>query len=160
MELGKTLPKPVAPAPVVIQVQGRVLFAEDGIDNQRLIGVILRKAGCEVTIVENGQQTLDAVHAAQAKGEAFDLILSDMMMPVMDGYTSVARLRSEGYKGPIVALTAHAMAGEKERCLAVGCDDFATKPVNRQSLLETVRYHIELGQQTGTKSQELTAIGN
>jgi signal transduction histidine kinase/FixJ family two-component response regulator len=126
-----------------IQFQARILLAEDGIDNQRLINAILKKAGCEVTIVENGQQTLDAIREATARGEKYDVILSDMMMPVMDGYTSVTRLRQDGYTGPIIALTAHAMEGERERCLAAGCDDFATKPINRQVFLETIRYHVQ-----------------
>jgi signal transduction histidine kinase/DNA-binding NarL/FixJ family response regulator len=116
-------------------LRGRVLLAEDGIDNQRLISLVLRKAGADVTLVDNGLKAVEQCQNAVENGLPFDLVLMDMQMPVMDGYSAAARLRSEGYKGLIVALTAHAMSGDKERCLRAGCDDFCTKPIEKRSFL-------------------------
>ena len=134
------------PKPVVqdadVRLEGRVLLVEDGRDNQRLISHILRRAGATVTIVENGRLGVEAALEAWAREEPFDVILTDMQMPVMDGYEAARFLRSRGYPGPIVALTANAMSSDRERCLAAGCDDYATKPVDRRLLLATLRQQI------------------
>ncbi|OHB81361.1 MAG: hypothetical protein A2V98_02110 [Planctomycetes bacterium RBG_16_64_12] len=127
----------------------RVLLAEDGRDNQRLIAAVLRKAGADVTIAENGQEALEKALAAcpgwgrrhDDPNQPFDVILMDMQMPVIDGYEAARRLRQEGYERPIIALTAHAMSGAREECLEAGCDDYLSKPIERQKLLEIVARH-------------------
>ena len=122
----------------------RILMAEDGPDNQCLIVRLLQKAGAAVTVFENGRLAADAALAARETGRPFDVILMDMQMPVMDGYEATDLLRSAGYRGTIIALTAHAMASDRERCLAAGCDDYASKPIDRQRLLETIARHLRL----------------
>lgn len=115
-----------------------ILLAEDGIDNHRLIGTLLRKAGAEVTVVENGLQMIDAAWGAARNARPFDFIVTDMQMPIIDGYEAARRLRADGYVGHIIALTAHAMAGDRQRCLNAGCDDYASKPINKYDLLVTL----------------------
>ena len=121
----------------------RILFAEDGPDNQRLIAQVLRKAGAEVTIVENGQLALDTALTARDNGTPFDVVLMDMQMPVMDGYTATKSLRSQGYVGPVIALTAHAMSTDRQKCLEAGCSEYATKPIKRKEFIATIRRQLE-----------------
>jgi PAS domain S-box-containing protein len=119
----------------------RVLVAEDGPDNQRLIALLLRKAGAEVHVVDNGERAAEAALAARDAGAPFDVVLMDMQMPVLDGYGATALLRQRSYRQPIVALTAHAMASDRERCLQAGCDDYAVKPIDRAALVAVIRKH-------------------
>lgn len=114
----------------------RVLLAEDGEDNQRLIQFLLEKEGAEVRVVPNGR---DAVDACFSESESFDIVLMDMQMPIMDGYTAAGVLRQEDFSTPIVALTAHAMSSDRQRCLEAGCTDYISKPIDRKKLIETVR---------------------
>jgi len=116
-------------------VSGRVLLVEDGPDNQRLIRHVLRKAGAEVTVAEDGAEALEIVE----REGGFDLILMDMQMPRMDGYEATRRLRASGYRGAIVALTAHAMPEQLRRCLDCGCDATGAKPIDREALIGLCR---------------------
>ncbi len=129
-------------ASVSRELSGRVLLVEDGLDNQRLIAGILRRAGAQVEIAPNGLQGCELALRAERGDEPYDVVLMDMQMPVLDGYTAVQRLRAAGYGGAIIALTAQAMAGDRERCLAVGCSDYASKPIAREQLLAQIASHL------------------
>jgi signal transduction histidine kinase/DNA-binding response OmpR family regulator len=113
----------------------RILLAEDGEESREVITLHLRHAGCQVTPAADGEQAHRIATDAAAGGAPFDVILMDMQMPVMDGYTATSKLRAEGYQGVIVALTAHALTEDRERCLRVGCDEYAAKPVDMPALL-------------------------
>jgi signal transduction histidine kinase/CheY-like chemotaxis protein/HPt (histidine-containing phosphotransfer) domain-containing protein len=131
---------PVMPNPqttVRVMLNAHILLAEDGLDNQRLISTHLRRAGAEVTIAPNGQIALDLVSR-----EKFDLILMDMQMPVLDGYGATSRIRKQGHTMPIIALTAHAMAHDRAKCINAGCTEYLTKPVDRDKLISTVAEYL------------------
>jgi CheY-like chemotaxis protein/HPt (histidine-containing phosphotransfer) domain-containing protein len=111
----------------------RVLLVEDGETNRDLISLVLSGAGATVICAENGKEGV-----AAANRQPFDAILMDMQMPVMDGYTAAHTLRSGGHRLPIIALTAHAMRGDREKCLAAGCTGYLTKPIQIEQLLAAV----------------------
>jgi ammonium transporter, Amt family len=124
-----------------LRSHGRVLVVEDGPDNQRVIRHVLERAGYEVTVAENGLIGVELALAAVDEGTPFNVVLMDVQMPVLDGYAATRQLRDQGYTGPIIALTAHALPSERQRCIEAGCDAFATKPLERIALLETIARH-------------------
>jgi signal transduction histidine kinase/CheY-like chemotaxis protein/HPt (histidine-containing phosphotransfer) domain-containing protein len=126
-------------------LRGRILLAEDGADNRQLLALYLVKAGADVTFAENGQIAVEKATRALEDGRPFDLILMDMRMPELDGYSATAKLRGRGYDRPIIALTAHAMAGDRDKCLQSGCTDYLTKPVRKAGLLEIVQRYLTAG---------------
>ncbi len=133
-----------------IKLDCNILLAEDGPDNQRLISFILKKAGAQVTIVDNGKLAVNKTVSSTKGDSPFDLILMDMQMPIMDGYQATARLRSLGLDTPIVALTANAMEGDREKCISVGCNEYTTKPIDRIELIKTINKAIMEKQSIGT----------
>lgn len=113
-----------------------ILLCEDGEINRELIGWVLTEAGAEVRYADDGQQGIDTVNAAESP---FDLILMDMQMPVLDGYAATRHLRQQGWTGPIVAITAHAMSGDERRCRDAGCSGYLTKPFNLDKLIQSIQ---------------------
>ncbi len=122
-----------------------VLLVEDGVDNQRMIQFVLQKRGAKVELAENGRLAIERLtQDGSLQGELLnplpvDLILMDMQMPEMDGYTATMMLRKKGCRLPIIALTAHAMGEERGKCLAAGCDEYISKPVDWNALEEVVK---------------------
>lgn len=117
----------------------RVLVAEDGKINQIVITKMLQEAGAAVFLAENGKLAVEAVEAAADLPEhAFDAILMDMQMPVMDGYEATFRLRQNGFTKPIIAVTAHALTGDCEKTLDIGCNAHLSKPIDRNKLISTI----------------------
>jgi two-component system, sensor histidine kinase and response regulator len=117
----------------------RILLTEDNIVNQRVALRILEKAGHQVAIAKNGREALRLLTE-----QPFDLVLMDVQMPEMDGFEATAVIRGlekrTGRHIPIIAMTAHAMAGDRERCLAAGMDGYISKPVTASAMLEQVKH--------------------
>ena len=135
--IGSAAPPPVAkPAAVPL----RILIAEDNPVNQRLAAAILGKRGHTVVVAGDGRQAVEAFER-----ERFDVALMDVQMPELNGFEATAKIREQekatGERLPIIALTAHAMTGDRERCLASGMDDYLAKPLNATALIETVERH-------------------
>jgi two-component system sensor histidine kinase/response regulator len=120
----------------------KVLLAEDNNINQQIARELLEDKGIVVTIVEDGQKAVDAINKGP---HSFDLILMDIQMPIMDGYEATAKIRETHNSKtlPILAMTAHALAGEKEKSLKAGLNDHITKPINPDSLFETLSQYVK-----------------
>lgn len=127
----------------------RVLLAEDTFASRRLLSILLEKAGAEVTAVDQGQAAVERSLEAIGQRRPFDVVVLDMAMPILNGYEAAQRLRADGYLGPIIALTAHVFPGEREKCLAAGCDDYVGKPVDRTLLVTTLARHVAQGRAAG-----------
>ncbi|MCC9605709.1 response regulator [Blastopirellula sp. JC732] len=119
-------------------LDANVLLVEDSRDAQLLIRTILERAGAKITLATNGAEALEKMEHADQTSQQFDLILMDMQMPIMDGYTATEKLRKQGYKLPIIALTAQAMEEDRQRCIDVGCSDYSSKPIHRKTLLKKI----------------------
>jgi CheY-like chemotaxis protein len=148
--IGKESPA-AAPIPQSMVRRLTVLLAEDNFVNQRLAIRLLEKMGHSVTLAANGEEAVQA-HAA---GE-FDVILMDVQMPEMNGFEATARIREREMKTgehvSIIALTAHAIQGDRERCLTAGMDDYLSKPLNASALAEKL-------QSAARASKEIVTIG-
>jgi CheY-like chemotaxis protein/HPt (histidine-containing phosphotransfer) domain-containing protein len=127
-------------SPALTSCSGRILLAEDNPSSQRVIEYALQKAGLEVETAANGK-----IAVQKAMETPFDLILMDMQMPEMDGYGATTALRKMGCQCPIIALTAHAMRGDREKCQRAGCDDYLTKPIESHKLIATIVRYLAMG---------------
>ena len=114
----------------------RVLIVDDAVDNRKLLSFHLKKAGAEFEFAENGQEAIDKI--TDSLDRPFDVVLMDMQMPVLDGYEAARTLRRHGNPIPVIAVTAHAMAGDREKCLEAGCSDYLTKPIQKSLLVSSV----------------------
>ena len=109
----------------------RILVVDDSNENRELVRLVLDETGLQVVEADNGQAAVDL-----ALAQKFDLILMDMQMPIMDGYTATRRLRAQGLTLPIIAFTAHALSGFEQEILEVGCSGYLTKPIDIDGMLE------------------------
>ena len=119
------------------EFSGNILVAEDDPTNQMLIKLLLEQFGLNVTIAEDGNEALQKVLSGQ-----FDLIFMDIMMPNMNGYEATMAIRKQGITTPIVAQTANALKGDDKKCFDAGCDDYLSKPINRDKLLKVISKYL------------------
>ncbi len=125
-----------------VRVSGSVLLAEDSLDVQALIAAMLARIGVDVETAADGREAFDKAMASQDSGSPYDLVLMDMQMPEWDGYEATRNLRDAGFTGRIVALTAHAMTGDRQKCLDAGCDDYLAKPIKSGELAQAVSSYL------------------
>jgi CheY-like chemotaxis protein len=116
-----------------------ILLVDDSFDNQRLFHRILTAAGAHVDLADNGEVAVAVQGDAMNSPRPYDVVIMDIRMPVLDGYEATRRIRAQGYRAPIIALTAHANPDEEDRCRLAGCSHFYLKPIDRLSLLTAVQ---------------------
>ena len=127
--------------------KGHVLVTDDLPDIRMLLGHLITSFGGRVTYASDGQEAIDLVQRKTAEGDGFDLLIMDSQMPVLDGLSATRLLRDQGYQKPILALTAASLRGERERCLAAGCDDYLSKPIDAATLLTRIQKLLQQNQQ-------------
>ena len=135
-----------------LRLRGHVLLTEDNKDNQGLICYYLEQLGLQVSVADNG-----AIAVNMVQQNDFDLILMDMQMPVLDGLSATAQIRSEGYQQPIVALTANAMKSYQQQCLQMGFSDFLTKPIDRAIFKHTLAKYLPVDEQPADEKHTSSA---
>ncbi len=148
LEIRSPLPQEAAEEPKGADTEAkplqnvRILLVEDMVVNQLVISTQLRDAGASVEIAGNGEQGIQKIVENMDNGLFFDVVLMDMQMPVMDGYEATSTLRQQGYTRPIVAVTAHALTGDREKTIEAGCDDYLAKPVDRKKLVLMIQKYL------------------
>ncbi|HBL42755.1 MAG TPA: hypothetical protein DDZ90_05115 [Planctomycetaceae bacterium] len=130
------------PEEEAITLDCHVLVVDDRREIRFLSKRFLTLAGASVTEAVDGEQALTIVTETMQQGEQFDLILLDMQMPKLDGYETARQLRNQGFTGPIIALTADAMQGDMSRCIECGCNDYLSKPIDKNLLLQTIQRYV------------------
>ena len=113
----------------------KILIVDDAKDNRILLQHFFKKTAAQIEFAQDGQQAIDAINAAIESDSPFDLVLMDMQMPVLDGYHATVQLRKQGITTPIIAVTSHALEGDREHCLEAGCNEYMSKPVNKSDLI-------------------------
>lgn len=132
----------------------KILVVDDGETNRNIVSVVLKRHGIEIVEAENGQEALDTIASTE-----FDLVLMDMQMPVLDGYSAVAKLRQDGNKVPVIALTGNVLKGEREKCLSGGCNGFLPKPIVLDDLINGIAEYIGFSDERFEKKPSAPAIG-
>ena len=142
-----------ANAPVAIpRLQGEILYAEDNTDNQDLVSMLIKPTGASLKIVQNGAEAM-----AEALKHQYDLVLMDIQMPMMSGTTATRLLRENGYKNPIIAITANLMDYEIKEYLSVGCNGYLAKPVNKNRFYEVLSLYLKVAQESQLKEVSKTS---
>jgi signal transduction histidine kinase/CheY-like chemotaxis protein len=131
----------------------RVLVVDDRSEIRFLAKQFIEKSGATVEVAVDGDDAIRAIERSECRDEPFDVVLLDMQMPVKDGYTTARELRARGFKQPIIAVTAHAMQGDRKRCLEVGCNDYTPKPLEPRRLLELISQYCRKPAKRGAASE-------
>lgn len=123
----------------------RLLVVDDAKDNRVLLQHFLKRTGARIEFAYDGQQAIHRINESISSADPYAIVLMDMQMPVLDGYNATMLLRESGFDAPIIAITAHALDGDREQCLDAGCDEYLSKPVNRKALIETCERLLSTG---------------